>query len=420
MSTRNRMAVALLSLLVLALSVAGVRAQDVTLRWRSRPDSQSDLDLYKAINDQVDSAWNGVTLKYEPGTGGADYTTALLSELQSGNGPDVFWLPASSLPMFIQSGLIMNLSDLAGQANFNASAFYSQQMQQLTFDPQSRRSGGVLWGLPWNVSTQVLYYNKDLFDEAGVDYPDQQLKAGNWNWDAFQKTAEAIHGLGGYVYGFGMDASWQNWSLWVNEAGGSYFNAKGACTLNTPQVATALNYLAGMYQAGVGAPYGTDSQPPWMDSKVGMYLTESTNLDPKFNWGVAEVPAGAKGQSSWILWGAYVVNAQTPHPAEAFELATRLTASDVQTSAAQNAKIPSLKSGDVVNAFLNRRSGTSNQAWINALKYGVTQAPLWTGNFDDLDTKVVEPAVAGVLNGQTSADEFTRSVCDQVQPFLNQ
>jgi multiple sugar transport system substrate-binding protein len=427
MSKRTLLALLLLTTLGLSLSGVTVHAQDVELHWRTRPDNPAESYLYQSISDAIDQSWDGVTLKYEPGASeGADYNSSLLSELSAGTAPDVFWIPGASLGTFVQSGGIANLDSTVQNNRFDLSVFYPQQVSALTFNPATRTNDGAVWGFPRDVSPFALYFNKDLFDEAGVDYPTQQLQAGQWDWDAFKKTAEAIHSLSKDVYGFGMNAWWGSWSMWVNMAGGSYFTAdRSACTLNTPQVATALNYLAGMYKEGVGVPYGTDSEQPFVAGKLGMYLngrwaTPNNLQNLKFNWDAAEVPAGPNGQSNWLFWGAYVMNAKTAHPAEAFELMTKLVSSDVQFQLVQaGANLPSLKSNDALQAFIDSTPQLNQSAWVNPLqKYALAEAPLWGGNFDDLDNKVVEPAVTKVLNGSLTANNFARSICNQVNPYF--
>lgn len=428
MKTRNLTIIVIFTLVGMLLSVSLAGAQgDVELRWRTRPDNQAEIDLYQSISDSIDQAWDGVSLKYEAGgSEGADYQTSLLTELAAGTAPDVFWIPGASVATFAKAGVIMNLAPMVQDSGFDLSVFYPQQVSELTYNPDTGTNEGAVWGFPRDASAFVFYYNKDLFDEAGVDYPDQQMAAGNWDWAAFKDSAEAISSLGDDVYGFGMNAWWANWWLWVNEAGGSYFNAdRTACALNTPEVATALDYLAGLYGEGIGVPYGTDSEPPFTAGKVGMFLngrwaTPNARQSLDFNWDVAEVPAGPEGQSNWLFWGAYVVNAKTEHPQEAFELLTKLTSVDVQKQiTALGANIPSRVSDDAVQAFLDSTPPSNNQAWINGLGYAVAEAPLWGANFDELDGKVVEPAVSQVLTGAMSADDFTSTICDQVDPYFS-
>lgn len=56
---------------------------------------------------------------------------------------------------------------------------------------------GKQYGLPGNFSNVVLVYNKDLFDQAGIDYP-----TADWTQDDVQTAAEAIRALGDDIYGY--------------------------------------------------------------------------------------------------------------------------------------------------------------------------------------------------------------------------
>ena len=50
----------------------------------------------------------------------------------------------------------------------------------------------------------------------------------------------------------------------------------------------------------------------------------------KFNWDAVELPTGPKGMGNWLFWGAYVVNAKTVHPEEAWKLVQMLTTAETQ------------------------------------------------------------------------------------------
>jgi multiple sugar transport system substrate-binding protein len=416
------------------LSVVMVSAQDdIVLRWRTRPDNQAEIDVYQAVSDSIDEAWDGVTLQYEPGNNeGAGYQNTLLNEISAGTAPDVFWIPGASVATFATEGAIMNLYDLAmAMEGFDASVFYPQQMAELTYNPDSMTNGmesGALWGLPRDASAFALYVNLDLFEEAGIPTPAELLADGNWTWETFMETSEAISALGDEVYGFGMNAWWANWWMWVNMAGGSYFNEdKTACGLDSDATTAAMTFLADLYATGAGVPYGTDSEPPFIAGNVGMFLngrwaTPNTVAQAQFNWDYAEVPAGPNGQSNWLFWGAYVVNMNSAHASEALDLITRLTSVDVQSQVtALGANIPSRAGEDAVNAFLNAEitAGKNNAAFTNALaNYAVAEAPLWTANFDALDAPV-EALVGQVLtDGTLAAADFGAAACAAADPFF--
>ena len=188
-------------ILALLLSTALVSAQDeeVTLRWRTRPDNQAEIDVYSAASEAIDADWEGVALEYEPGgSESASYQDVLVTELEAGTAPDVFWIPGTDVARFADLGLILDLDDLASaDENYSADDFYAGPMGFLTTALPGAEDQDVLWGLPRDVSAFGIYYNADLFDEAGLDYPET-----GWTWDEFETAAAEITALGDDVVGF--------------------------------------------------------------------------------------------------------------------------------------------------------------------------------------------------------------------------
>jgi multiple sugar transport system substrate-binding protein len=158
-------------LLILAFVVSEVFAQDITLRWRTRPDNQAEIDVYQAASQSIDEAWEEVRLVYEPGgSETAGYQDVLVTEIEAGTAPDVFWIPGTDIARFAEAGLILNLAELAAaDPDYNQGDFYEGPMSFLTTPLEEGED--ALWGLPRDVSAFAIYYNQSLFDEAGLDYP---------------------------------------------------------------------------------------------------------------------------------------------------------------------------------------------------------------------------------------------------------
>ena len=91
------------------------------------------------------------------------------------------------IPNIVSKNYAINLDSLAQQSRCNLSQFYPQIIQGLTFN-------GNLAGLTDNWDTQVMYYNKTLFQKAGVALPNA-----NWTWDDFQNAARAANDRVGFV-----------------------------------------------------------------------------------------------------------------------------------------------------------------------------------------------------------------------------
>jgi len=411
--------------LMLSLPLAAQDDEDVTLRWRTRPDNQAEIDVYTAASEAIDEAWDGVSLEYEPGgSESASYQDVLVTEIEAGTAPDVFWIPGTDIARFASAGLILNLADVAGMdADYNEEDFYAGPMEFLT---TSIDDMDALWGLPRDVSAFALYYNADLFDEAGLDYPGGE----DWDWDRFLESTEEISGLGDEIFGFGMNAWWANWGYWVNAAGSSFFNDDFTdCGLNNDATADGLGFAANMFADELAVPWGTDSEPPFLAGNVGMFLngrwaTPGTIENADFNWNVASLPVGPSGEATnWLFWGAYVVNAETENPEAAWDLVTRLTSAEIQGQIASlGANIPSRATDDAIELFLGTLpdSGVNNEAFIEGTTASDvrTEAPLFFGDWPAVDSAYAE-GVNAVFAGELSAEEFANTICDVVAPSFD-
>jgi multiple sugar transport system substrate-binding protein len=384
----------------------------ITLRWRTRPDNQEEADVYQSISDSIELA--GVTLET------ASYQDVLKTELASGTAPDVFWIPGTDVADFATRGLILDMRSLAdGTEGYEDAAFYPGPMFHLTFNPETGNAGEVLWGLPRDVSTFALYINNDLIAEAGAPDPRELEANGEWTWEAFQEVADAVSALGDDVQGYGGSAWWGPYGVWMNAAGGGFFNEdRSACNLNSAESLEGLAFAQALYASGSAVPYGEDAEPPFRAGNVGMFQNGRWATPGirtvEFDWDVVGLPTGpAGGPGNWLFWGAYVVNADTEHPEEAWALVQELTTAEVQGQvAALGANIPSRVSQEALDAFLTFTPPANNQAFLDGLANSPTaEGPLWAGSWPEFVT-VMDASVSALLTGDLSIDDFAGTVCD--------
>ena len=392
------------------------------IRWRTRPDNDAEAAVYAGISDEIDGANDSFSLSYEPGTNeGSPYQDQLVTEIANGTAPDVFWIPGTDIARFQKEGLILDLAPLAAETDFDVSAFYPEPMYHLTFDPEAGAPGDKLWGLPRDVSTFALYINNDLIAEAGADDPRALAAAGEWDWAAFEDVAQKVTDLGGANKGFAMNGWWANYGAFMNAAGGGFFNEdRTECALDTPESIAGITEVRDIYDAGLAVPFGEDGEPPWKAGTVGMFTngrwaTPGARADANFNWDVVELPTGPGGtQGNWLFWGAYVVNAKTEHPDEAWTLVQALTDASTQGEiSALGANIPSRTSDEAIDAFLGFTPPENTQAFINALQDSPTaEGPLWAGDWPTFDT-AMNDAVTAVINGTRTIEDYEAKVCSE-------
>jgi len=395
----------------------------VEIRWRTRPDNDAEAAVYAGIGDSIDEA-NGdaFSLAYEPGNNeGSPYQDQLVTEIANGTAPDVFWIPGTDIARFQSEGLILDLAPLAAEDGFDTSEFYPEPMYHLTYDPEAGAPGDKLWGLPRDVSTFALYINNDLIAEAGADDPRALAEAGEWDWETFGEVATQVTDLGGENKGFAMNSWWANYGYFMNAAGGGFFNEdRTECALDTPESIAGLTQMQALYEGGLTVAWGEDGEAPWKAGTVGMFIngrwaTPGARADAGFNWDVVELPTGPGGtQGNWLFWGAYVVNAQTEHPEEAFELVKSLTTAETQASISElGANIPSRQSDAAIDAFLGFSPPENNQAFISALQDSPTaEGPLWAGDWPKYD-EVMGAAITAVVNGERTIEDFQANICSE-------
>lgn len=141
----------------------------------------------------------------------ADYRPKLLSLLVAGSAPDVFFLDAGDYRHYSKSGMLFEITDRF-DANFSLDDFIDSSRTIMTV-------GDRVYGISSCTVSPIVYYNKDIFDELGVPYPDS---SNPWTIDEFRAvakrlTTDEIYGVYGLEsYGF-LDA-------FLRSAGGSLYN----------------------------------------------------------------------------------------------------------------------------------------------------------------------------------------------------
>jgi multiple sugar transport system substrate-binding protein len=155
--------------------------------------------------------------------------------------------------------------------------------------------------VPLDVYTQVLFYNKDHFDAAGLAYPD-----GNYTVIDLETAARTLTDPENNHYGFGFTTDPWYVYAWVSGAGGDVLvrnpDNSFSLTLDSTTNIDAFNFLVGMVESGYGPPPSTrprdyeDVRQRFLNGEISMYVGESQDIhliqstNPEFPLGVAGLP----------------------------------------------------------------------------------------------------------------------------------
>jgi len=415
------LATALATAALVGSSLAVAAQDDVTVTFRTRPDNDAEAEVYAQVAAQISEQLDGITVEYQKGgSETSSYQDQLKTEAASGTAPDVFWIPGTDIAEFSGNGIIADLRPNAtASEGYSDDDFYQGPMFHLTFDPANGEAGGPLWGLPRDVSTFGLYLNNDLIAEAGAEDPRELAANGEWTWEKFQEVGEAVAALGPDVKAYGQSSWWGPFGVWMNGAGGGFFNEdRTACALDTPESIAGLQKMVDIYGLdNFALSYGEDAEPGFQAGTIGMFqngrwATPGIRANAGFDWDVVALPDGPVPGGNWLFWGAYAANADSENLDASWQVIEALTQPAVQATIAElGANIPSRLGEQTAADFLTFSPPANNQAFLDGLaNNSVAEGPLWAGSWPKFDS-VMGAAVAGVVNGEISMDEFQATVC---------
>ncbi len=249
------------------------------------------------------------------------YLDKLQIMIGGGTPPDVFYMGIENFPAYVSGGSLMNLEPfLQEDATWNPGEYFPELLNGFRYNNN-------LYGIPKDWSPLVLYYNKKLFDEVKVSYPNE-----NWTWDNFLNAAIKIttdeDGDGKPdIFGFWNFSNWVWTFPWIWSNGGSILSKdRKTCLMDSPEVIETLQFLYDLTYKYKVAP--TSAQTAQRDlfttGKVGMviygrWMVPRYRTITDFNWGVAPLPK-KKERVSPLFTVAFVVSSQCKHPKEVYKL----------------------------------------------------------------------------------------------------
>ena len=198
-------------LLIVSLFSFG-SAQDIKwfMRWdQARVDNVAMPVIEQFTND------TGISVEFENIGSSSDYYTKLQTTIAGGSAPDVFY-PATHIAYALASkGAMLPLNDFIERDGIDMSQYDPKILDLYTID-------GEVQCLPIDNAALVVFYNKDMFDAAGLAYPEA-----GWTWDDFLATAQALtfdEDGDGRNDQFGVDTFRNYWPMvvWSNTGHGLF------------------------------------------------------------------------------------------------------------------------------------------------------------------------------------------------------
>jgi multiple sugar transport system substrate-binding protein len=361
----------------------------------------AELDVWKAIVSDFEAANPNVTVDVQVSDWDS-YWTKLKTLLAANSSPDVFAMDAPLYLDYQARGSLLNLQPYIDKNPGMLDGLFANTLEAYK-TPQG------YFGLPRDFQTIVVFYNKDMFDKAGVAYP----KAG-WTYDDLRATAKALtkdtNGDGtidqfGYVIDpWDMEPGWSE-IIWAY--GGDIISADHTKTLiGEPKARQAWQFLYDMMLVDKTIPdpnttsqYGGDLFLSGNAAMMAMgHWAVPSYSEATFKWDVVPMPAGPAGQATSVNSAGFVVGKDSAHPDAAFAFIKFVLSQAGQTRLAQMGfACPVLKSVAASQAFLQQKAQINNQIFIDSLAYAHMK-PVFKG-YDEW-ASVVGDGMTPVWNGE--------------------
>ncbi|MFF2494001.1 ABC transporter substrate-binding protein [Agromyces sp. NPDC058064] len=341
----------------------------------------------------------------------ADYWTKIQTQLSAGAGPDVFWVNGPNFQLYASNDQLASLDD----TGIDPADYPSSLVDLYSYD-------GKLFGAPKDYDTIGVFYNKALFDKAGLAYP-----AEGWTWDDFATAAEKITDPSAGVYGTAAAPYGQmTYYNTIFQAGGEVLTDDATKSgMATPEAAEGVQLWVDLIEKGASPTLQqlTDTWPgdTFSSGKMGMFFDGSWAAGAyssaeaiKDVIGVAPLPEGPESSTSVIHGLANAASASSKNVEWAKKLAVFL-------SGEQGAEIQA-ETGTVIPAY----TGTQ-QAWVDALPTIDAQifldevaeaTPLPISKNTSAWTPIEEKYIKEILSGQVDTASGLSAMAGEIDAKL--
>jgi multiple sugar transport system substrate-binding protein len=399
-----------------------LKAELSVIHW----GSQEEKDLVAGWISQFNEQYPDVKIQqiHVP----QNYWDKVAAMFAAGTPPDLMYMGYPEMALYASEGTLLPLDDyLDNDSDVSRDMYFPALIEAFTY------SDGQLYGIPKDWNSQVLYYNKTMFDEAGLSYPDD-----TWTWDDFLASAKKLtkdDNSDGIVdqWGFVTDVGANRIGSWIYGNDGSILSEdKKTCTLTQPEAVQALEFVTGLMFEEKVAPSKVElaelsAKDTFANGKAAMYVCGGWRVLPfreitAFEWDIAPTPksphSGHRG--TVVDTVAWSVAKNTQYPEAAWELVKFFTGEAGQMRTAEGGTAtPSMIKYAASESFLDPTQPPEHRAVLTSYseeEIGYYPAIPKMGEFWDAWSQELNE----MWLGQKSVEDSVQAFCERIQPVLPQ
>lgn len=309
---------------VISFSTAAYAQEDVTITVWSI-DGANQVGPSDTFSKEFDEMDNGINVEYRA-LQFDQIVNETLRAYATGNAPDIVSLDNPDFALFSSRGAFLDITDMAKESDvINPEAYFEGPLNSVMWD-------GKLYGVGKYTDTIGVFYNKDMFEAAGIEEPPQ-------TWAEFEEDARKLAKPDENVYGATLSARGNEEGTFqflpiIQMSGGSYEN------VNTEGAREWLTMVKGMIDDGIMSQdvlsLGQwDSTGTFNSGNAAMAISGPWEIDrmvedADFEWGVTLLPTFEEGGERSSALGGFDLGimSSTKHPEEAFKVLEYMVSQD--------------------------------------------------------------------------------------------
>lgn len=391
----------------LALTFAGTAsAEDKRIHMINCGDNTgAGIPIQEKLIGEWESANAGykVDVEFVPWGQCQEKSTTLAS---AGNPPAVAYMGSRTLKQLAKNDLIIPVN----MTEDEKATYAAPILGTITAEGQQ-------WGLPRAFSTKALYWNKDLFKEAGLD-PESPPKTWDEMYNAAKMVKDKTEADGFGLAAASFDNTMHQFMNYVYTNGGEVINDKGEIVFNSPNNVEALAFYGKMATVSQPGPVAYDRaklRPLFSEGRIGMFISgpwERVRVKD-VNWGVAPLPVGPSGKPGTLLiTDSLAVFKGSGVEDQALSLAKLLTNPENQMAFEIAEGYTPLRDMPQVAEIVKK--DPTWKAFLDAIPTGGPE-PFVTDYVGLQDS--INEAVQGVVLGEVEAAEAVEIASEQLEEF---
>lgn len=295
--------------------------EPVTITYYTWETAEENNSVWQEIEDKLNIR---VEVCILPDTGGTDKESALDIVAMSGSEMDFRIITETSPAQRIENGFAYNLDELIDRFDVDMEGLFGKYAEFVQYD-------GSYYGIPCRANVKYWFYNKDIFDELGLEYPQD-----GWTWDEYFALADQITEMSDY-YGTSTNAHTGMWSYNGLMQGGQTFDEDGNFIMyDDPYLLDAMYQYKRMDDEGVKPSFvsmrsrNSYISTEFLSGNCAMaegfpYILRDMRLPDQFPFdfevGVVTPPVNEPGDTCYTCGGVQflAINPGSEHKEEAFQ-----------------------------------------------------------------------------------------------------